>query len=165
MVDRGLLGLTIRTFAAVLVATVASAIAGETSRPDFSGTYVPANGKNEIIQNADWILEVVQTRTEIQVKETLRGKSIANSFRLDGSTSPYTPPQGGTGTCTARFEGRTLIFDKLATTPQADGRGDRQLHNTEKWVLSPDSRTIRVHIAFVGGVGGVIWAKVQDRGR
>ena len=165
MIDRGPLGLTILTFAAVLVAAVGSAVAGDRSRPDFSGTYVPANGKGEIIQNADWILEVVQTRTEIHVKDTFHGKSIANSFKLDGSVSQCTPPQGGIGPCTARFEGRTLVFDKHATMPQADGRGERQIHDTDRWALSPDSKTIRVDTAFIGGVGGVIWAKVQSRGR
>jgi hypothetical protein len=98
----------------LLVATVATAAAGNTARPDFSGKYVPANGKGEIIQPTDWALEVFQTRNEIQVTETFRGKAVVNRYKLDGSLSPYTPPQGGKGTCTARFKGMTLIFDKHA---------------------------------------------------
>jgi hypothetical protein len=149
----------------LLVATVATAAAGNTARPDFSGKYVPANGKGEIIQPTDWALEVFQTRTEIQVTETFRGKAVVNRYKLDGSLSPYTPPQGGKGTCTARFKGMTLIFDKHAMIPQADGRGELQIHDTDRWVLSPDSKTIRVDISFIGGIAGVIWTKVQGRGR
>jgi hypothetical protein len=149
----------------LLVATVGTAAAGDTARPDFSGKYIPANGKGEIIQHADWALEVVQTRSEIQVTETFRGKVIANRYKLDGSLSPYTRPEGGKGTCAARFKGGTLMLDKHATIPQADGRGERQIHVSEQWVLSPDSRTIRVDIASIGVVGAVIWAKVPRRRR
>jgi len=168
MIDRGL---TILILAVHIASTIVPAPAADRAKPDFSGTYAPGNATGKI--NHDWVLDVVQTDAEIKVTETIAGKPITNEFKLDGSEAPYRTAVagGGKGTCTARLKGRTLLLDWRATISQSDGRPERQIHVTEEWVLSPDSKTIRVHkfASTKGELGGadilVAWSRIRSSER
>jgi hypothetical protein len=147
-----------------LTVTIVPIVAAGAAKPDFSGTYAPANhkGKNDL----KWTLKVNQSVAEIEVTESVGGRVTTIKYKLDGSEGPCTTAVGGNGTCTVRFKGRTLLFDAQATIPQAEGRPQRRVHVTEEWVLSPDSKTLRVQKfmstegVLGGSLGGFIWSKI-----
>jgi hypothetical protein len=140
----------------VLIQSVVSPAATDGAKANFSGVYAV---------DANRTLEVYQTRAVLKITETLNRKTTTNLLKLDGSEGPYTTNDVGKGTCTARLSGSTLMLDADAT------EHSREIHVTEKWVLSPNSKTIRVE-SFVstkgilgGAAGTIVWRRVERKPR
>ena len=130
---------------AVLLGAVASIVAAD--KFDFSGSYTLKKtsgaakpGKSEV-----WILRVNQSESAIEVTRELNGRHYVNKFPLDGSEGKYVSPGGPTGTCKAQLKSKSLILDSFVTThPQPNGPAV-QMHTRERWDLSSDSNTLKIH--------------------
>lgn len=90
-------------------------------------------------------LSVVQTETLIEVTEAENGRTSANSYPLDGKENVYTSPGGMKGTCKGQRKKNYLILESFVTSrPQTNGPAV-QIHTKQKWELSPDLKTLRIH--------------------
>jgi hypothetical protein len=130
---------------AVLLGVVVSTRAAD--KFDFSGSYTLKKtsgaakpGKGEV-----WILRVSQSESAIEVTRQLNGLPYVNKFPLDGSEGKYVNPGGPTGTCKAQLKSRSLILDSFVIThPQPNGPAV-QMRTRERWDLSSDSSTLKIH--------------------
>jgi hypothetical protein len=90
-------------------------------------------------------LSVVQSETSIEVTEAENGRTSTNSYPLDGKENVYTSPVGMKGTCKGQQKKNSLVLESFVTSrPQSNGPAV-QIHTKQKWELSPDLKTLRIH--------------------
>lgn len=130
---------------AALLGLMSTAAAAD--KRDFSGSYtLKENTKAPRLQKGEaWTIRVAQTESAIEVTRVMDGHQNLNKFPLDGSEGRYVSPGGPTGTCKAQFKGKYLILDTFITTrPQPNGPLV-QMHTRERWELSSDAKTLKIH--------------------
>ena len=111
----------------------------------FSGSYTLKKTSGAARPGRDSVLRVTQSESAIAVTRELNGRQYVNNFRLDGSEGKYVSPGGATGTCKAQRKSKSLILDSFVTThPQPDGPAV-EMHTRERWELSKDSTTLKIH--------------------
>ncbi|MGB2590253.1 MAG: hypothetical protein WBG02_16190 [Candidatus Acidiferrum sp.] len=129
----------------LLLGVMASIVAAD--KFDFSGSYTLKKtsgaakpGKGEV-----WTLRVSQSESAIEVTRELNGRQYVNRYPLDGSEGKYVSLGGPTGTCKAQLKSKSLILHSFVTThPQSEGPAV-QIHRRERWDLSSDSNTLKIH--------------------
>jgi hypothetical protein len=130
---------------AALLGVVAATVAAD--KLDFSGSYTlkKTTGAAKPESGEVWTLSVSQSKSAIEVTRVLNGHRYVNKFPLDGSEGTYVSPGGPTGTCKAQLKSRSLNLDSFITThPQPNGPAV-QMHTRERWELSSDSNTLKIH--------------------
>jgi hypothetical protein len=111
------------------------------ARANFTGAYV-TDGLDAASSKPS--LTIRQTATSIHIERSYDyGRSIIDT-KLDGSTAPYSTPDGFTGTAQARMEGDVLIV-RLETLHSAMD-GDYYEYTTRRYQLTPDKKQLKVHI-------------------
>lgn len=154
-------------FATSLLVSVSMA---ESETPNFSGSFTLTGRKGAQARNGEAsTLQVSQTESEIEITRVTGGHQNANSCPLNGGERRYTSPGGAAGTCKARFKGRGLVLEILATTnPQHPGPVV-QVHIRERWELSSDLKTltIRSDVDYPGSPANrftpVDWTEIYTR--
>jgi len=137
----------VRPDAFVLVFLLSLAMANAPGTTDFSGSYTLTTAKYDSKSGKDVIetLTVVQTANAIEVTRVLNGKSNTNRFPLDGAEGGYFTEDQTKGTCKGRMKGNHLFLEASVTTrPLKDGP-IVTLRTRERWELSPDLKTLKIH--------------------
>jgi len=138
--------LSFRLLLSGLLCLAAATLAAD--RPNFSGSYTLTGGKGSLKFEKGIVhtLDVMQTETSIKVNEVKGGRSNVNSYPLDGQEGYYISPGGLTGTCKGQFKQKYLLLEStIASRPKTNGPAV-QIHTKQKWELSPDLKTLRIHI-------------------
>jgi hypothetical protein len=128
---------------AVLLGAVASAVAA--GKVDFSGSYTLKRKSAKPDEVEAWTLRVSQSESAIEVARNVNGHPFVNKFPLDGSEGKYVTPGGSTGTCKAQLKSKSLILDSFVTTHPLTNGPAVQMHTRERWDLSSDSKTLKIH--------------------
>jgi hypothetical protein len=137
-----------RSIAIVLLlsfGSMASTVAAD--KLDFSGSYtltkrIPSEKSNK---NDVSTLRVHQDELAIEVTRIFNGQEFSNRFPLDGSEGKYVTENGLPGSCKGQFKSKSLILEWLVPThPQSNGPVVL-LHKKERWDLSSDSKTLKIH--------------------
>ena len=127
------------------VALCATATIHTADGVSFSGSYTltPSN-KSE--KEAVRTLTVLQTESSIEITKLESGHSTTSHYPLDGQDGVYMTPTGLKGTCRGKLRKKELVLESFVTT-RPDPKGPLvQIHTKEKWELSPDLKTLRVHV-------------------
>jgi hypothetical protein len=115
-------------------------IAWAATKPDFSGNYAPQKKSDKAIIAS---LRVSQTDSTIQVTRVSGGKSVTNSFPLDGE-GDYTTETGVRGKCRAQLKGDTLVLESSVASPPKANTPSLRFETIEEWRLSADTRTLTI---------------------
>lgn len=136
-----------RSAYALVLATLLAAAAFAVDKLDFSGSYnlIKTTGAAKPAKSEAWTLRVVQTESAIEVTRVLNGHQYVHKFPLDGSEGPYVSPGGLMGTCKAQFKSKSLILESFITSHPDPHGPDVQVHTRERWELSSDSNTLKIH--------------------
>jgi len=114
---------------------------------DFSGTWV--------LQTADpgkagspLGLKMLQTAAILTVTDDSAGKVTTNTFKMDGSNSPYTTPTGFSGVCSVKWDGKALTLQTLVEGKKPD-QSVIHILKKERMELSEDKQTLKVHTVIL----------------
>jgi hypothetical protein len=133
---------------------IAWAAMAQVDRPNFAGSYKLTAIKGGIRQQqaASWTLRVAQTESIVEVTKAMDGFEISYRCPVDGEPAKFSTPDGGIGTCRARWKEKTLELEKLISRRPKPKAAEVQTQIWERWKLSSDSKTltIRVDVNFPG---------------
>lgn len=110
--------------------------------PNFSGTYALTALKGEhtpktLPKNT---MKVTQKEGTLEVVESFDdGKTLTRKYALDGSESKNLTSGGVPTTDRAEIKGKTVVIRSSYRLPTGV-----TVHETEKWELSADSKTIKI---------------------
>jgi len=109
---------------------------------DFTGVFssYPQDTKKSDVNET---LEVQQSETTLQVTQTVTGTTWTNIYSLDGTSGSYTTITRKTGKACATWHGKDLWIENFVAASM-QGRTIR-FHSTEKWRLSEDRQTLKIH--------------------
>jgi hypothetical protein len=129
----------------LFVALFAAATIHAADGVSFSGSYTltpPKKSEKEAVKT----LTVVQTESSIEITEVEGGHSTTYHYPLDGQDGVYVTPAGPKGTCRGKLRKKELVLESFVTA-RPDPKGPLvQLHTKEKWELSSDLKTLRIHV-------------------
>jgi hypothetical protein len=109
---------------------------------NFSGTYALTALKGEHTAKTlpKNIMKVTQNGSSIEVVESFDdGKGLTRKYALDGGESKNLTSGGVPTTDKAEIKGKTLVIHSSYRLPTGV-----TVHETEKWDLSADSKTIKI---------------------
>jgi hypothetical protein len=110
--------------------------------PNFSGTYALTALKGEHTAKTlpKTTMKVTQNAGSIEIVESFDdGKTLTSKYALDGSESKNLTSGGVPTTDKAEIKGKTLVIRSSYRLSTGD-----TVHETEKWELSADSKTIKI---------------------
>jgi hypothetical protein len=137
----------VRLYVCALMLLLPLTMTHEAGTRDFSGSYTLTTAKYDSKSGKDVIetLTVVQTANAVEITRVLNGKSNTNRFPLDGAGGVYFTENQTKGTCKGRVKGNHLFLEASVTTrPLKDGP-IVTLRTRERWELSPDLKTLKIH--------------------
>jgi hypothetical protein len=130
----------LRSLLCCLFLSVITALAQE--NPNFSGTYALTALKGEHTAKTlpKTTMKVTQSGGRIEIVESFDdGKTLTRKYALDGSESKNLTSGGVPTTDRAEIKGKTLVIRSSYRLLTGD-----TVHETEKWELSADSKTIKI---------------------
>src|SRR6201999_804157 len=90
-------------------------------------------------------IHVHQDQSAIEVTRIFDGKETSNRFPLDGTEGKYVSEGGIPGTCKGQLKSKNLILESVVVThPQSNAQAVL-LHTKERWDLSGDLKTLKIH--------------------
>lgn len=130
------------------LALCAAATICAADRTNFSGSYTltPRKEPRKSEQETVKTLTVVQTESSIEVTEVEGGRSSTYHYPLSGQDGIYITPTGLRGTCKAKLKKNDLILESFVTTRPDPNGPPVQIHTKQKWELSADLKTLRIHV-------------------
>jgi len=111
------------------------------TKPDFSGDYAAQQKKADKTTAS---LRVVQTDSAVQVTRVYGGKTITNSFPLNGSEGDYTMEMGVRGKCRAQLIDDILVLEWLVASPSNANAPSIRFDTLEEWWLSRETKTLTI---------------------
>jgi hypothetical protein len=121
---------------------------GAAERTNFTGSYTltPHKDSRKSEKESVKALTVVQTEKYIEVTEQEAGRKNTYHYPLSGPDGSYMTPTGLQGTCRGKLRKNDLILESFVTA-RPDPNGPLvQVHTKQKWELSTDLRTLRIHV-------------------
>jgi hypothetical protein len=136
----------VRPHACVLMLLLSSTMASTVGTTDFSGSYTLTPAKHASKSGNDVIetLTAVQTTNAVEVTTVVDGKSESNKYRLDGREETC-HNENRTGICKGHMKGNQLFLNATVTIRVLGSAPPVILYFEERWQLSPDSRTLKIH--------------------
>ena len=137
----------VRSHACVLMVLLSLTMASAAGTTDFSGSYTLTAAKHasKSLKDVFETLTVVQTANAVEVTRMVDGKSISNKFPLDGKEGIYYTENQTRGTCKGHMKGNQLFLDATVTIRLLGDVPPVILYFEERWQLSPDPRTLKIH--------------------
>lgn len=124
-----------------LLLFASTAVAQE--NPNFSGTYAltALKGDHTAKTLPKNIMKVTQNGETLEIVESFDdGKTLTRKYALNGGESKNLTSGGVPTTDKAEIKGKTLIIRSSCHLPTGV-----TVHETEKWDLSADSKTLKIH--------------------
>jgi hypothetical protein len=114
-------------------------------KPNFSGSYT----LKEIIgpgkaKKLGWTLRVFQTDSAVEITRVQDGHQYVNKFQLDSSERACVIPGKPAGRCKAKLVPKRLVVDLSYTRQPDDQHQAVAMHETGRWELSLDSKTLKI---------------------
>ena len=133
---------------------------GTQAKIDFSGTWTLDKANSEgLPPGMDQLMTVVQTGDKLSLETKLiseQGEQVVpDSYMLDGKEVDFTPKtpggQSGKGKRTAKWTADGIEVSEKATFDTPEGAVNVQA--LRRWVLSPDSKTLKIEMTVDGPNG------------
>ena len=138
-------------------------------RIDFSGSYslTPSKKSGNTSKESLKTLTVVQSENSIGITEVEDGRTNTYQYPLDGREGVYVSPGGVKGTCKGQLKKNYLVLDSLVTTRLQNNGPAVQIHTKQKWELSPDLKTLKIHVDVDSPQSPIIllepWTEIYTR--
>lgn len=134
------------SFLCAALCAVTAVYAAESS--DFSGSYslVPTKESQKSGEKTVRTLAVVQSEHSIDVTAVENGRTTTYHCPLDGQDGVYISSTGIKGRCKAKLGRKDLVLETFVTTVPVPNGPPIQMHTKEKWKLSADLKTLRIHV-------------------
>jgi len=137
-------------------------------QPNFSGTYTLDHGKSEFLSSkedsrpakADEIitLSVVQDTEKLEITRSENGRKTSSIFSMKSGVGVYSLRSGDSGNSKVQFKGKRLLLEAEVMMQPLQSGPRVPFLITERWELSPDSKTLTIHNEMVlkgGGIPGI----------
>lgn len=136
----------IPAFSLLLAATLfLPRVGAAADHPDFSGSYTLKAAKGEDLDEGEvWTLQIAQTDAEIKIVTVIGGHQSTEVFPLTGSDANCVAADGTDGTCSAMWQGKTLVLETVYTAHPVENGPDVEKHTRERLDLSSDRKTLTV---------------------
>jgi hypothetical protein len=136
----------VRLFLSAALCAAATIYAAE--RTNFSGSYTltPRKESQRSGKETAKTLTVVQTESSIEVTEVEGGRTNTYHYPLGGQDGIYRSPTGLKGTCKGKLKKNDLVLESFVTARPDPHGPPVQIHTKQKWELSPNLKTLRIHV-------------------
>jgi hypothetical protein len=138
--------LSVRLFLCAALCAAATSYAAD--RTNFAGSYTLTPRKESRKSEKETVktLTVIQTESAIDVTEVEGERTKTYRYPLTGQDGTYVSPTGIRGTCKGKLRKNDLILESFVTTRPDPNGPPIQIHTKQKWELSPDLKTLRIHV-------------------
>jgi hypothetical protein len=149
--------LTVRMLAvaSLTLLLTASAVAQGSATPDLSGTWKLNLQESKIAKHSTIGTETLVIKcagNSIHVSSTSDGKESTEMYVVDGKEHvDLNVPGAGQWYSKAQWKKSMLVTEFVGRVKGIDGGDFEILHNTERWTLSPDGRSVAKKVSTTIG--------------
>jgi hypothetical protein len=137
-------------------------------QPNFSGTYTLKHSKSEFMSSKNQsrqtgpdeiiILRVIQDTEKLEITRSEAGRETSSLFSMKSGQGIYMVPGGASGNGKIQFKAKRLLLESEVILQPLQSGPRVPFVITERWELSPDSKTLTIQNEMVlkgGGIPGI----------